>query len=55
MFLQVAETLCQHLSLLDSETKKKKRKEKEKRRENLGQMRCMRKRGRRGGKMDEGS
>lgn len=26
MSLHVAETLCQHLSLLDSETKKKKRK-----------------------------
>lgn len=49
MSLHVAETLCQHLSLLDSETKK------EKGTENTGQMRCTRKRSRRGRRRDKGS
>lgn len=51
MSLHVAETLCQHLSLLDSETKKRK----EKGTEDMGQMRCTRKRSRRGRRRDKGS
>lgn len=51
MSLHVAETLCQHLSLLDSEKKKRK----EKGTENMGQMRCTRKRSRRGRRRDKGS
>lgn len=52
MFLQVAETLCQHLSLLDSKTKKKRKKEETNREYGTDEV-CLRKGSRGGGKMDE--